>query len=162
MHHFSLLLIQFSPSATIIFRSIFFSFLYIRSFWGNPNYSLLYLYKHMSTTTSWNEIVFICLYHLLRGLMELGASEGQINIVHKLGHYLVSPIFPAHQKTFTSIAFSSHSLAIKRLCWRKRYRTPVLRKWCLCNFCHARVEDKVHALNFTYNTYIYDVNYNTI
>jgi hypothetical protein len=113
---------------------------------GNPSCSLLCLYKHMSTTNSWNRIVVIYLYQLLRGQMELGASGGRINIVRKLRHCLVSPVIPAHRKAFTSIAFSSHGLAVKRLHWREWYWAPVPRKWCLCRFCRAHVEDEVHAL----------------
>ena len=55
------------------------------------------------------------LYHLLKSWMELGASGGWINIVHKLPHYLVSPVIPTHRKTFISIAFSSHDLAVMHL-----------------------------------------------
>jgi hypothetical protein len=76
----------------------------------------------------------------------LGASGGRINIVRNLRHCLVSPVIPAHRKAFTSIAFSSHGFAAKRLRWRQRYRAPVPRKWCLCHFCLARVDEEVHTL----------------
>ena len=55
---------------------------------------------------------------------------------------------PAHRRlgALASIMFASHVLAIERLRWGERYRTPVAREWRLCCFCRARVEDKVHTL----------------
>ena len=58
----------------------------------------------------------------------------------------VSCVNPAHRNAFTSIMFSSHALAVERLRWGERYRSPVPRGWRLCRFCREHVEDEVHAL----------------
>ncbi|KAK0232150.1 hypothetical protein EDD85DRAFT_739085, partial [Armillaria nabsnona] len=53
---------------------------------------------------------------------------------------------PAHRKAFTRLLMSAHTLGIEVLRWKERYRPFVPRRWRLCRFCRAMVEDEPHAL----------------
>ena len=47
---------------------------------------------------------------------------------------------------FTRLILSDYPLTVERLCYKERYREPVLQPWGRCWLCAASVEDEVHAL----------------
>ena len=83
---------------------------------------------------------------LLTGRIDIDGGRGRLPVNRRMSHYLALPLIPAHRRAFTSIMFSSHSLAVEKLRWGERYRQPVPREWRLCRLCRSHVEDEAHAL----------------
>ena len=65
---------------------------------------------------------------LLRRQLEM---DGMVHVTRKLRHYLADPIIPTHRRAFTSIIFSTHSLAIVRLRYQEHHQAPVPCEWRL-------------------------------
>ncbi|OCH88481.1 hypothetical protein OBBRIDRAFT_779980 [Obba rivulosa] len=73
--------------------------------------------------------------HLLRHRGKVAEFRPYLNV-----------LVPQHRVALTRMLVSDHPLAMERLRWAERYRSPVPRHLRICRLCEDGLEDPVHAM----------------